>query len=61
MKDADKKVAPDETMIPDPRAGLSPHEMVQEKLLHALRARPGTPRAVRQKDASRRPARGWES
>jgi hypothetical protein len=60
MKDSDKKVAPDETMIPDARAGLSPRDMVEGKLLHALRAQPRIPAGSTRENASRRPARTVE-
>jgi hypothetical protein len=55
MKDADKKVAPDEAMIPNARAGLSPRDMVEGKLWYALRAQPRTPRDCKPKSAARRP------
>jgi hypothetical protein len=55
-----KHTTQDETMIPDARAGLSPREMVEGKLLHALRARPQTPRDGTRENAPRRPARAAE-
>jgi hypothetical protein len=47
-------------MIPDARAGLSPREMVQEKLLRTLRAPPQTPHDGERKSMTRRPARASE-
>ena len=55
-----KHTTPDETMIPDARAGLSPREMVQEKLLRTLRAPPQTPHDGERKSMTRRPARASE-
>jgi hypothetical protein len=60
MKDTNQKTAPDETMIPDARAGLSPRDMVEGKLLHVLRAHPWTPCNGTHENASRRPARAAE-
>jgi hypothetical protein len=51
MTDAKKIVAPDELLVPDSRAGMSPRDMVEAKLLRALRAEPRTPGAGTEDEA----------
>jgi hypothetical protein len=62
---SDRKVAPDETMVPDARAGVSPRQMVDKKFEAALGApqapKNSNPQAGEQLDAARRPARASEN
>ena len=60
MTDAKKNVVPDELLIPDTRAGRSPREMVEEKLLRALGAELRTPSDGTEQKAPRRPMRAWQ-
>jgi hypothetical protein len=60
MTDAKKIVVPDELLIPDTRAGLSPRELVEGKLLRALRAEARTPGDGTEQKAPRRPMRDWQ-
>jgi len=62
---ADKRTVPDETLVPDARAGMSPEQIVNRKLDTALGAPPQAPKnsnppAGKQDDAARRPARASE-
>jgi hypothetical protein len=61
MTDAKKIVAPDELLVPDSRAGLSPRDMVEAKLLRALRAEPRAPGDGNEDQARpRSTAKNWD-